>query len=69
MTKNKVKMCTTKNEGKSAVVEGFIRTSKNKIYKQRSVTSNFMYIDRLDEKVDKYNKTYDRTVKLKPVDF
>ena len=26
-----------------------------------------MYIDRLDEIVDRYNKTYHRTVKMKPI--
>ena len=28
-----------------------------------------MYIDKLDEIVDKYNNTYHRTIKMKPVDI
>ena len=28
-----------------------------------------MYIDRLDDIVDKYNNTHHRTIKMKPTDF
>ena len=27
-----------------------------------------VYIDKLDDKVNEYNNTYDRTIKMKPVD-
>ena len=30
--------------------------------------SNNVYIDKLDDKVDEYNNTYHRTIKMKPVD-
>ena len=28
-----------------------------------------MYIDKLDEIVDKYNNTYHRTIKMKPIEI
>ena len=45
----------------------FITTLKNKIYKCMTSTSKNVYIDKLDEIVKKYNNTYHRTIKMKPV--
>ena len=56
------------NEGKSVVAERFIRTSKTKIYKYMTSISKNVYIDKLDDIVNKYNNTYHRTIKMKPVD-
>ena len=56
------------NEGKSAVAERFIWTFKNKIYKYMISRSKNMYIDKLDDIVNKYNNTYHKTVKMKTVD-
>ena len=47
------------NEGKSVVVERFIRTLT-------SVSKN-VYIDKLDDVVGEYNNTYHRTIKMRPV--
>ena len=52
------------NEGKSVVVERFIRTLKTKIYKYMTAISKNVYIDKLDDIVDEYNNTYHRTIKL-----
>ena len=41
------------NEGKYVVVERFIRTLKNKIYKYMTSVSKNMYIDELDDTVNK----------------
>ena len=41
-------MYSTLNKGKSVVAERFIRTLKNKIYKQMNSISNNVYIDKLD---------------------
>ena len=60
-------MCSAHNEGKSVVAERFIRTLKNKIYKYMTSISKSMYIDRLDDTVNKYNNTYPSTIKMKPV--
>ena len=61
-------MYSTHNEGKSVVAERFIRTLKNKIYKYMTSVSKKLYIDKLDDIVNKYNKSYHRTIKMKPVD-
>ena len=53
--------------GKS-VVERFIRTLENKIYKYLTSVSKNVYIDKLDDIVNEYNNTYHRTIKMKPVD-
>ena len=55
-------------EGKSVVAERFIRTLKDKIYKYMIAISKNMYIDKLDDIVNKYNNTYHNTIKIKSVD-
>ena len=61
-------MYSTHNEGKSVADERFIRTLKNKIYKYMTSISKTVYIDKLDDIVDKYNNTYHSTIKMKPID-
>ena len=61
-------MFSRHNEGKSVVAERFIRTLKNKIYKHVTSISKNFYIDKLDNIVNKYNKTYHRAIKMKPID-
>ena len=65
---NDIEMYSTHNEGKSVVAERFIKTLKNKIYKYVTSISKNVYIDKLDDTVNKYNNTYHRTIKLKPID-
>ena len=65
---NNIEIYSTHNEGKSPVAEGFIRTLKTKIYKYVISISKNVYINRLDDIVNKYNNTYHRTIKMKPVD-
>ena len=60
-------MHSTHNEGKSVVAERFIRTLKNKIYNYMTSVSKNVYIDKLDDIVDEYNKTYNITIKMKSV--
>ena len=61
-------MCSTYNEGKSVVTERFITTLKNKIYKYMTWISKNVYINKLDDIVNKYNYTYHSTIKMKSVD-
>ena len=64
-------MYSAHNEGKSIIVERFIRILKNKIYKYMtsiSMTSKNAYIVKLGHIVNKYNNTYHSTIKMKPVD-
>ena len=65
---NDAVMYSTHNEGKSVVAERFIRTLKSKIYKYMTSISKNVYIDKLDDIVDEYNKTYHTTIKMKPID-
>ena len=55
-------------ERKSVVAERFIRTIKNKIYKHLASVSKNVYIDKLGEIVNKYNKAYHSTIKMKIID-
>ena len=66
--KNDMEMYSTHNEGKSVVAERFIRTLKNKIYKYMISISKNVYIDKLDNIVNKFNNTYYSTIKIKPAD-
>ena len=61
-------MYSMHNERKSVVAERFIRTLKNKIYKNMTLVSKNVHIDKLDDVVNKYNNTYHNTIKMKPVD-
>ena len=64
---NDIKLYSTHNEGKSVVAKRFIRTLKNKIYEYMASISKIVYIDKLDDIVNKYNNTYSM-IKVKPVD-
>ena len=67
LEKNDVEMYLTHNERKSVIVEKFIRTLKNKIYKYRTSISKNVYIGKLGDIVKKHSNTYHRTIKMKPV--
>ena len=61
-------MCSTHNEGRSVLAERFIRTLKNKIDKYKTAISKNVYIDKLDDIVNKYNNTYNSANKMKNFD-
>ena len=61
-------MYSTHNKGKSAVAEKFIRTFKNKIYKPMTAVLKNVYFDVLNDIINKYNNTFNRTIKIKPAD-
>ena len=65
---NYIGIYSSHNEGKSVVAERFTGTLKTKIYKHITVISKNVYIDKLDDIVNKYNNTYS-TIKIKPVDL
>ena len=68
LEKNAIERYSTHNEGKSAIAERFIRTLNNKSYKYMTPISKNVYIDKLDDMVDKYNNANHSTIKMKPVD-
>ena len=51
------------------LLERFIKTLKNKIYKYMTSISKNVYIDKLDDIVHKYNNTYHNTIIMTPVDI
>ena len=65
---NNIDIYSTHNKVKSVVAERFITTLKNKIYKYVTSISKNVYIDKLDDIVNKYNKKYLNTIKMKPID-
>ena len=52
---NDLEMYSMHNEGKSAIAERFIKTLKNKNYKYMISVSKNVYVDKLDNIVNKYN--------------
>ena len=65
---NNIEIYSTYNEGKYVVAERFIRTLKNKIYKNLTAISKNVYFDVLNYIVDEYKNTYHKTIKMKPID-
>ena len=65
---NNTEIYSTYNERKPVVVERFIRTLKNKIFKHMIAVSKNVYFDVLDDIVDKYNNTVHRSIKMKPIE-
>ena len=66
--KNAIEKYSPHNEGKLVVAERFIRTLKNKMHKYMTSISKNVNSHKLDDIVNKYNNTYHRTIKMKPVD-
>ena len=62
-----IEMNPVHNKGKSIAAERFIRTLKIKIYKNMTLVSKNVYINKLDDIVGEYNNTYQRTIKMTPV--
>ena len=54
LVKIDIEMYSTHNEGKSVVVERFVITLKNKIFKYMTSISQNVYIDKLDDIVETY---------------
>ena len=61
-------MYWTHNRGIFIVAETIIRTLKNKTYIYMTSISENLYIDKLDDIVNKYNNAYHRTIEMRPVD-
>ena len=57
LEKNTIKMYSTYSEEKSVVDERFIGTLKNWIYQYMTLISKNVYIDKLDDIVNKDNNT------------
>ena len=65
----KIQKCISANsEGKSVDAERYIRFLMNVIYKYVTTILKNVYVDKLDDIVNKYNNTDYRTIKMKPID-
>ena len=65
---NGMEMYSKHNERKSVVAERFIRTLKNNAYKYMTSISKNVFINKLDDIVNKYNNKYHGKNKIKPVE-
>ena len=68
LEKNAIEIYSTHNKRKSVFAENFIKNLKNEIYKYMTSVSKYVYTDKLDEIVNKYNNTYYSAIKIKPID-
>ena len=66
---NNIEMYLTHYEVKTIIAERLIRILKIKIYKYISLVSKTVYLDKLDDIVNKDNNTNHSTIKMKPVDI
>ena len=62
-------MYSKHNDGKSGIAERFITILKNRIDKQITSISQNVYIDKLDDLINKYSNTHNSTIRIKPVDW
>ena len=67
LQENDTEMNSTNKEEKSVVVQRFIGTLKNKIYKYVTSISENVYIEKLVDIFHHYNNTYHSKMKTKPI--
>ena len=65
--KDLIELYSTKNKEKSSVVEWWIKTMKEKMWKYFSAKSTNVYINVLPDLVKEYNNTRHSSVKMTPV--
>ena len=66
--KGLIELYSTENEEKSSVVERWIRTMKEKMWKYFTDNNTNVYIDILPDLVKDYNKTKHSSIKMTPVE-
>ena len=65
---NNIEIYSTHKEGKYVVAGRIAITLKNKIYKYMTPILKNVYINKLDDIVNKFNNTYHRNIETKPTD-
>ena len=65
--KDLIELYSTENEEKSNIVERWVRTMKEKMYKYFTANSTNVYIDVLPDLVREYNNTRHSSIKMTPV--
>ena len=66
--KDLIELYSTENEEKSSIVERWIRTIKEKMWKYFTDNNTYTYIDILPDLVEDYNNTVHSSTKLTPVE-
>ena len=66
--KDLIEIYSTENEEKSSIVERWIRTMKEKMWKYFTDNNTYIYIDVLSDLVEDYNNTVHSSTKLTPVE-
>ena len=66
--KDLIELYSTENEEKSSVVERWIRTIKEKMWKYFTDNNTYTYIDILPDLVEDYNNTKHSSIKMTPVE-
>ena len=65
--KDLIELYSTENKEKSSVVERWIRTMKEKMWKYFTANSMNVYIDVLPDLVKEYNNTRHSSIKMTPI--
>lgn len=68
LKKKHIKLFTTNSERKASIVERLNRTIKSIMFKYFTKTNTRKYIDILPDLVKRYNNSYHRSIKMRPVD-
>ena len=68
MKDNDIETYSTSNDRKSVATKAFIKTLKNKNDQHMIAASRNIFIDKLDDIINKYNNTYHRTIKMESTD-
>ena len=66
--KDLVELYSTENEEKSSIVERWIRTIKEKMWKYFTDNNTYNYMNVLPELVEDYNNTVHSSIKMTPID-
>ena len=62
-----IEVYSIQNKRKSFVAERYVRSLKNKVYKYMTAISKNVHVRKLDDTANKFNNTYHRKIKLKPI--
>ncbi len=68
LKKHDIQIYSTHNDEKCSVVERWNRTIKTQLWKYFTANGTYKYTDILQELIDKYNNTVNRSTKFTPVD-